>query len=295
MRIETCHLFAQLCEGVLAEVSSSLDLVKNQPGGQEVIQYLHKSQGLGHDIKYGPVEKISWSDLKNAYRGAWVIIQGTKGVAAIKASQGSYHSVASAGGEPETFNNDRGGNNIDFIKSKIGKLTKFYVGTNTTAVSDKLKKRREYRAQAQKGGLGNVTTEYLIEKFRPMWIKAMEAAIVSLRGHIVTMIKNDAFSKAKKKLDYIERLENQIDEIRRGSTEAPGIVKKTINYAVLMTAAHYYPEQTGALQRPQYARGDDLQPQFEEGPKMLLKDISNGDMKKLGTILGFFKRVVISG
>ena len=60
-----------------------------------------------------------------------------------------------------------------------------------------------------------------------------------------------------------------------------------------MAASNYYPETTGNIERSRYGGG--LSAQFPEGPKQLLQDIANGDTAKLGTVLGFFKRSLISG
>ena len=86
MKLENYRLFAQLCEELISEVSSSLSIVQQNPGGQAVIKQLHTKSGLGHDQTYKPIPKISWSELKDSYRGAWVIIIGSKGTGAIKAN-----------------------------------------------------------------------------------------------------------------------------------------------------------------------------------------------------------------
>jgi hypothetical protein len=83
MKPESLKLFAQMCESVLDEASTSLSLIQNNPGGTEVIKKLHKDMKLAHDQNYKSVPKISWSDLKGNWRGAWVIIQGDKGTGAI--------------------------------------------------------------------------------------------------------------------------------------------------------------------------------------------------------------------
>ncbi len=147
MRIESYQLFSQLLEGYLNEASTSLDLILDNPGGKQVVKHLHTDMGLAHDQDYRQVEKISWSELKDTRRGAWVIIKGTTGTGAIRATaSGSYEATASSGGEVESKSDGRGGNIIDFLKSKIGKLNKFYVGNNTSNVRDKQKKRKDQQA-----------------------------------------------------------------------------------------------------------------------------------------------------
>ena len=290
MRTESYQIFAQLLEGYVNEASTSMSLITGQPGGKEVIQKLHKDMQLAHDIGYKPVDKISWSDLKDSYRGAWVVIQGAKGTGAIRARNGSYEAVASTGGEIRQVNDSRGGNILVFLKGEIGKLSKFYVGKNTTAVPDKLKK----RADAKKGTSNEVTQATLVKKFKPLWTRAITAAIADVKGHVSNMIKNDAFEKAKKKLNHIETLQQGLEQLESGNADTPGFVSSAINSAVLMTASHYYPETTGNLERSRYG-SIGLNSQFSEGPAQLLKDIAGGDQKKLGTVLSFFKRSLISG
>jgi hypothetical protein len=265
-------------------------LIAGNPGGKEVVQKLHKSMQLAHDLGYKKIDKIAWSDLKGSYRGAWVIIQGTTGTGAIKATgNGSYEAMASTGGEPRSVKDGRGGNIIDFLKGEIGKLQKYYVATNTTAVRDKQSK----RADAQKGLDQTVNQETLIKKFKPLWSRAITAAIADIKGHVANQIKNDAFEKAKKKLNHIESLQNGLEQLEAGNTDTPGFVSSAINSAVLMAASHFYPETTGNIERSRYGGG--IAAQFSEGPAQLLKDISAGDQKKLGTVLAFFKRSLITG
>ncbi len=288
MRQESYKIFAQLLEGYVDEASTSLDLISGNPGGKEVIVKLHKEMRLAHDQDYRQVDKISWSDLKGSYQGAWVIIKGAKGTGAIKARGDSYEAVASSGGETRSVKDSRGGNILDFLKGEIGKLQNFYVGKGSRAVDDKKKK----RSDAQANPAGEVTVDTLTKKFKPLWVRAITAAIADIKGHIANQIKNDAFDKAEKKLSQVKTLQNAIDSLEAGDSDVPGSVSQAINTAVLMAASHHYPEQTGNITRG-YSRG--FNAERSEGPQQLLKDISAGDQQKLGTVLGFFKRALISG
>jgi hypothetical protein len=291
MRPESYKIFAQLLEGFVNEASTSLDLITGSPGGQEVIVKLHKDMRLAHDQNYKQVDKISWSELKGSYRGAWVIIVGSKGTGAIKAKGDSYEALASAGGEPQLIRDGRGGNILDFLKGEIGKLQKFYVGKVTSSDLDDKKRKRD---DAQRNSANEVSVETLTKKFKPLWSRAITSAIADIKGHIANQIKNDAFEKAEKKLSQVRNLQNALDMLEAGDTDTPGSVTNAINTAVIMAASHHYPEQTGTINRSGYGRGG-YNAQFPEGPKQLLKDISAGDQKKLGTVLGFFKRTLISG
>jgi hypothetical protein len=290
MRTESYQIFSQLLEGYLNEASTSLNLILDNPGGKQVVKHLHTDMGLAHDQDYRQVEKISWSELKDTRRGAWVIIKGTTGTGAIRATAaGGYEATASSGGEVDSFADGRGGNLIDFLKSKIGRLNKFYVGNNTSTVNDKRKKRAD-----QQAGTDNsmVSVETLTKKFKPLWVKAITAAIADVKGHIANQIKNDAFDKAAKKLEHVKRLQQAIESLETDS-DTPNSVRAAINVAVLMAASHHYPEQTGTISRSGYRDGYNAQ--RSEGGSQLMKDIAGGDQKKLGTVLTFFKRSLISG
>ena len=288
MRIESCKIFAELLEGYVNEDSTSMNLIAGSPGGKEVVLALHKTMQLAHDLGYKQIDKISWSDLKD--RASWVIIKGTNGIGAIKSSGSGYEAMASAGGEVKKASDSRGGNVLDFLKSEIGKLQKFYVARNTNAVNDKRKKRRELNKDR---GSPEVTQQTLVKKFKPLWARAITASIADIKGHIANQIKNDAFEKAKKKLNHIETLQNGLETLEAGSDDVPGFLNSAINSAVLMAASNYYPETTGNIERSRYGGG--LSAQFPEGPNQLLQDISSGDTAKLGTVLAFFKRSLISG
>lgn len=290
MNPKSYQLFAELLESHINEASTALSLIGTNPGGQEVIKTLHKDMSLAHDIGYKPVEKVSWSELKEPYHGAWVIIKGTTGTGAIRAKGGSYEAVASSGAGVDKLRNDRGGNILDFLKGKIGKLQKFYVGQNTTYVRDIQQKRSGNKDTA---GTPTVTQDTLIAKFQPLWARAITAAIADAKGHVANMIKNDAFKKAQRKLNHIENLQSALENMEAGSRETPDFIRNAVNLATLMTASHYYPETTGNITSSRYGRGHDSQ--FDEGPRQLLKDIANGDQKKLGTVLAFFKRALITG
>ena len=137
-----------------------------------------------------------------------------------------------------------------------------------------------------------VSVDTLTKKFKPLWQRAINTAIADIKGYVANQIKNDAFEKAQRKLDQVKRLQDILDNMEAGSEETPGTIKQAINSAVLMAASHHYPEQTGNITRG-YSSGYNAE--RSEGPNQLLKDIAAGDQTKLGTVLGFFKRTLISG
>jgi hypothetical protein len=290
MRPESYQTFAELLESFVIEASSAMNMVGSDTGGSDVVKYLHSKMGLSHDLQYTPIDKISWSDIKGRSAGNWVLIKGAKGVGAIKAIGDRYEAVAGTGGEPKEYLASKGGDILDFLKGEIGKLQKFYMARGTSAVATK----QRQRADSKKGTDGSeVNKDTIVKKFRPLWVRAMNSAIADIKGHVANMIKNDAFGKAMKKLKYVENLQSSLEELESGDTDTSEYIRNAVQTAIYMAASHYYPEQTGNIIRSSYSSS--YSTQFPEGPRQLLQDISKGDTKKLGTVLGFFKRALISG
>lgn len=289
MNLQTHQLFAQLCESVMFEASTTMDLIKGLPGGQEVVKYLHSNEKLSHAQSYRQIDKISWNDLKDSYRGSWVIMKYPRGVGAIKQTQGSYKALASNGGEVETFNDSRGGNIMDFLKEKLGgKPMAFYSGIDKGVVKDIQTK----RAGQKKGAGGSATSiESLVIKFKPLWVRAATAAIADIKGMVGIMVKNDSFDKASTKLSQLRDLNNALTSLENEDGSVPNIFNKAVQTAVILTASHYYPDDTRDITR---AYGGEYRAGSDVGVNKLLSDISGGDTKKLGTILSFFKRSLIS-
>ena len=238
-------LFADMYKESLTEASTTGDIIKSKPGGSAIMKDLHTTEQTPHDLKYDKIEKISWSELKDYSRKSWVVIVGSEGTGAIKVDNNTYLAkAAKADGEVKSFRNDRGGNILDFLKGNIGKLREFHVALKQKDTSDTQRQRKELN---KKPDAVRVSQESLVQKFKPLWTKAINSAIVDIKGHVVNQIKNDAFEKAEKKLHHIKNLENAIQNMNQDRYGTVSIIKSSVNVAVMMTAAHYYPEKTGDI------------------------------------------------
>jgi hypothetical protein len=289
MNKQLYHSFADLGEALLFE-ASTVSSVATGPGAQQILKYLHSAQKLAHNQEFSPATKISWSELKDAAKGAWVILNYPKGTGAIKAHQGSYYAVASTGGEVESFSNDRGGNILEFLKGKLGGNPKsMQIGKDSGGVSILHRKRSELNKAPEANTVNPAT---LLKKFKPLWIKGANAAIADIKGMVGIMIKNDSFEKAGKKIEQLKALTGTVDAVESGTNDNPELFKNAVETAINMAAHYYYPEETGELSRG-YRTGS-FNAASQAGPMKLLTDIRNGDTQKLGTILSFFKRSLIS-
>ena len=291
MKPQSYKLFAQLCESVVFEASTTGAIINSFPGGPQVLKQLHSEADLGHEQQYKPIAKIAWSELKDSYRGAWVIMQYPKGTGAIKSTGGSYVAAASTGAGVENFSDSRGGNVLDFLKRTLGgNPIKLFVGNDTGKTKELKKSRLAGKQELEKSTIMNQDT--LVQKFSPLWKNAMTTAIADIKGMVSNMIKNDAFEKAERKIAQLKRLDQGIMGLEAGESQRPDFLNSAISQAIHMAAHHHYPDETGELTK---SYNGSYSSQNSEGVQHLLKDISAGDQKKLGTVLSFFKRALITG
>lgn len=282
--------FVRLCEQILPEASTSMNIVRGSPGAEEVVKTLHDQYGLSHNQGFQEIPKISWGDLKDSYKGAWVLIKGAGGTGSIKWDGRQYHAIASDGSAVEGTQSPRGGDIVSFLKQNIGQLRKMYVGPDSGQTALKKKKRAEINAVPD---AVSVTEKTLLKKFKPLWQKAISAAMAETRGVVLNMIKNGAYEKSKRKINRLEDLENwsQVLDNVEDTRDIPDFLQSAISIGILMAAHHYYPEETGDITK-QYGG---YRSERAEGVQHLLKDLSAGDTQKLGTVLSFFKQGLITG
>lgn len=303
MKLETYKLFAQLCESIVQEATTLTNIIGGDPAANKLISALHRGEELPHDQQYAPKDNISWSDINDTSSGAWVIIKFASGVGAIKAAprKNGYIVVAVPSESLEVSKDEftKGGDALNFFKQAgLGRVQQLYVGIDKGQLASKQSKRSAY--QKSKDSMKHADVSTITAKFKPLWTKAVQAAIADVKGMAVTMIQNDAVNKARVKIDKIGELQSILDAIESGEMEQGSgyrggskleYIKKMVNNAVLLTAAHFYPEETGELSRSYGG----LSGQKYQGPRMIYDDLAKGDQKKLGMVLGFFKRQLISG
>lgn len=295
MKPERLQLFSSLLED-LFEASTAAVEVKNHPGGIQIIKALHGQMNLPHDVKWSELpqkQRFSWTSFKDARHNNWTLVKADKGTGAFKAGRGgdAYEAIASTGGVVERFKDDRGGNIIEFLTDKIGTPRTMYTGSTSAEFANRTKQRSELKKQPEKSG---VTVDTLINKFRPLWVKSAEKARADIKGFIINQIKSDSFSKAGLKIKRLEELSRIIDSLETGDTATPSMVEKAVRDAVVLAAAHYYPQKTGELSKGRVYGDSNIISASDEGVKLLLQDLTNGDSSKLGAILAYFRRNLVS-
>jgi hypothetical protein len=296
-------IFSQLCESMIQEASTVSNILPGDAAANMLIKVLHSHYSLAHDQKYTQTDNISWNTINDTQTGAFAIIKFAKGVGAIKASTNKqgYAAVAVTDENLQVSEQQftKGGDVINYFKQLgLGKIQKLYVGVDQGKLGLKKGQRAEHNKQQQQTGMSSVPK--LLARFRPLWLRAVQTAQADVKGMAVTMVQNNAYSKARKKLERLTELQDLADAIESGeidqkprysSNVRQEILKTYVTSAVYLAASHFYPEETGNITRGY--RGvnvDDYR-----GASKLLDDIGQGDQKKLSVVLGFFKRLLISG
>lgn len=281
-------LFANLCEAMLLEVSTTGDIIKHHAGGEMLLQQLHQKHGLLHDQPYQEVPRVSWYQVKNQDT-TWLLLVGSFGVGAIKwdKSPGSYKAIVATRGEIESFTNDRSSHIIDFLKTRIGSIKKIYQGIeDPNGTRGKIVLRRAAQGSSV---VGPFTKADLVKKFKPMFFKTLEQAKADIKGMLSHMLKNDAYKRARWRLEKIMKLESQLEALRRN--EIPEDLETAVNDAIILAAKYFYPLETGNI-RNTASRGYYTDNAYFM-TKRIVDDIGQGDQKKLAAVIGFFKQRLI--
>lgn len=293
-------LFSQLFETVFAEASTSMQMFSS-PGAQRVLKFIHKNYSLGHDIDFQfKGKKPTWSDLKER-KGRWLFIKGPEGFAAATSTAGKYPQYIVILGKNDvdpdtgevlvTKNFNAIPVAVDYVKKALGGIDEYNYSDSYYSTSLSGRRKNAADIAAMKGGATNVTVDYLVNKFRPLFARLLVAAKADIRGVISNLAKHDAYEHIKKKAQMLGYVDQAIQELEQGG-EIPGYIKTIVKNAVIMTASYYYPGDTGKISKAYNYNSPvtGYAPESEDGVKQVLRDIGEGDKTKLGTVLAFMKR-----
>lgn len=306
--------FATLCEGIL-EASTAANQLSGSVGTQPVIRALHSRFKLAHNATWSYLATLKFGDIKDragTSQDAYILVIGDKGTAGIvyvnrytQGKKSGYFVIASDGGEPQELKSFASKDVGPLIKQTIGKTKQVFVSFQNKVSGEVANKRKE-RGEFKKQTTGFVdpkvaletNAKLLLNKFRPIWTKAIQAASADIKGVIITMVKNDAFEAAEKKLNKLKKLEKIVYMIDGGenSDDLDVSMGNFLAYALYMTASYYYPDLTGEVSGNPNAGYYGTKPtaQSSGGVEKVIADIAAGDNSKLATILVFFKRGLIS-
>jgi len=305
MKPQSYTIFSTLCENLMLEVSSVTGVMPKNPAVNELLRILHVEHMLPHDQKFEKIKTITWKSIADTEYGGWILMEFSNGAAAIHAirERGGYEviTVNTDSGEPvPSFERFTSGTTLlNYIKTtaNLRQLQNIYSGLQSEESVERLEKRERRRAEILRSGTLDIND--LFKKFKPLWVKSVIAAQADIKGMAATMIQNNSFTKASAKLGRLQDLNRVLDELEdyggnfsRGHSPARELLKNSVKAAIILTASHFYPEATGEITR-RYS--SEYQPESRAGSYQVLHDISNGDGKKLATVLAFFRKVLVSG
>jgi hypothetical protein len=252
----------------LYEASTAVNIIKDHPGGKQVIKELHTNRKLPHDVSWVQISDIRWSEFKETSYGVILGLADQGTVAIINRGSSTYRVIVSNGDGIEQTVESHGGRLKEFVKMHVGKIRTIYKSEFQRPFFD-LSRKQDVRKEL-KQSVPRAKT--IVERLRPLFLKTTQAAIADLKGSIITMIKNDAFEKARKKMRRVDKLTTLLDRtsVSQAGFYESSIFRDAINNAVTLAGLHLYPEDDARSIR-------------------VLKEINQGNMQSLSTVLGYFK------
>jgi len=298
MNIESARLFVRLLEHIIDEDSTSINQLQGVPGAVPLLKKLHQQHLIPDDQQYEPVKKVPWSDLKdNRYT---LLLAGPKGAGVLQSQAGDYGLYAwnTDSDSMDSKTESSGGRSIDWFQERIGKINRLWLGRNLDTVAAKRKERFALKPPGPGNYLGHGEfSRQMLKRFKPLWLRSLVGAQNDVKGWVNTQIKNHAFDKAKTKIDHLKALEQAVDNVEAGGDLGDiSMVAQAIMHAVNQTTHMYYPEETGGFEINRYgSRGEKPALANREVVSKLFDDINNGDTQKLGTLLSFFRKNLVTG
>ena len=307
--------FSGLCHHLLLEYSTTIDIMKNpdgswHTGAEELIDYLTdhimNQQMIKHDVQWEPIDpaKITWWG-QRVRKGAMLVLF-ERGIALLEAYEGEKNwwsaYIADASQMQRYSQPTRGGDiEINFpiaslmkdLQAKLGAPVKSYI-TDDLGVKSVEKLRKKRKAVAPK----RINYEQILMRFKPLWEKTLTQAMADVKGWYSQLIKNDAYSKADKKIRQLRELRRMLDHLE--SSNINELKKNLLVYlttAVHMAAAHHYPTPAGNWTEAWSDTADGYVRRYKASGVVdkFLGDISRGDMNKLASVLGYLKQELVKG
>jgi predicted transcriptional regulator len=311
MQTKTVNTLISLFESIVFEDSTVLPVFKGNAEAEQLILALHKANKLSHNAEVVKSKELTPKQLLSLFQRLTdsgtthmlILLKGPKAVAVtvsksddkfMQLDKGRLKSKGLMSGYwnyqerlKQTLQNVIGLSGLEVYMIK-------QPGTYVTSV-------RRKRAKLKPGAEVNVFkspadfANSLVKKFKPLWLRTMEAARADVKGYVNLQIKNGAYDLVEPKLRRLKELDDAITDLEFNPTaQTVELVARAITDAIAMSAYHYYPEKAGRISREyNRAAGRYTLTTGKNAVEQLFNDISTGDMTKLGTILAFFKRNLI--
>ena len=315
MQQKSIELFVNLLESVVLEDSTVLPVVQGNDAATRLVTALHQNGKLSHNAAITVHSQITdkqivalLNKLTNETATYMVILSTPDRAVALTVGKTSdKFTILDAKGKLKT--ETLGWYSQSYataVKAKLKGLginltnvSVYVIKQPATYVAARRKAKNKLAPVAQQTSQFKSTddfTKMLVTKFKPLWIRALEAAKADIKGYVNTQIKNNAYDLIQPKVERLAALEEALTDLELDpSMQSVQLVAHAVNNAVTMAAYHFYPEQSRTINR-NWNRSINryVASTHKDGVKQLFDDIAGGDMTKLSAVLAFFKRDLIS-
>jgi len=301
--------FAEFCEHILLEASTTFDILKDpagewHPGADMIMDHLMRQKTIKHDVQWTSISPTQVSNQAKTLKtkGA-IVLLGERGTAWLTVYSIEYETFQAYVGTADEMRKLSEFNQyvtmfelskiIKLIKENVGAIQKAFVTQDTGqgAVSGLRKKRakaspKEYRY------------EDVLLRFKPLWTRVITQAMADAKGFYVQLIKHDLYSKAEKKMKLVKQLRLIMDQLEEGDEKAlQKSLMPLLVSAVHMAGAHHYPQLAGSWERVWHETAEGYVNRMKPATAatQMLQDLSQGNTAKLGTVLGYLKQELLKG
>jgi hypothetical protein len=315
MQQKSLELFVNLLESVVLEDSTVLPVVQGNDAATQLVTALHKNGKLSHNAATVAQPQMTDKQLVALLNkltnetSTYMVILATsdKAVAMSVGRSDDKFTILAANGKLKT---ERLGwysqSYATAVKAKLKGLginptnvSAYVIKQPATYVTARRKTKNKLTPVAQRTLQFKSTddfTKMLVTKFKPLWIRALEAAKADIKGYVSTQIKNNAYDLIQPKVERLAELEDALTDLELDpSMQSVRLIAHSVNNAIVMAAYHFYPEQSRTINRNWNRSLNRYVPTtHKDGVTQLFDDIASGDMTKLSAVLAFFKRDLIS-
>jgi hypothetical protein len=290
-------------EQTLLESSTVLTQFKDLPSAEKMILPMHKAGRLPHDTKLFNTTKLDVKRLRDKIRHGEgvsfvIFVRGTQDLGIL--TMGVYINSAYVYQDNLIKKESKSiGELVDWLKTYIGKIVDYSIAQSPSVAVQRVKVKRErLKPLPQTTAPFDIATTF-INKLKPLVVRNLERAVADIKGYVNTLIKSSNYDRAANKIAILKQLEKKLEDIEAtGNYDDTYIMSKMLN-AIHAAALYHYPEhgEQGFQDRPAT-----VYPGFRSsgsvtytplrdttGVKQLMTDIARGDVKKVGTVLAFFR------
>lgn len=315
MQQKSLELFVNLLESVVLEDSTVLPLVQDNDAATQLVTALHQNGKLSHNAAITAQPQMTDKQLvallnkltNDSSTYMMILSNPNKAVALTIGRSSDKFTMLDAKGKLKSetlgwYSQSYATATKAKLKSlgiDLANVKVYVIKQPATYVAARRKEKNKFSPVAARSESFKSVDDFakiLVTKFKPLWVRAMEAAKADIKGYVNTQIKNNAYELVQPKVERLAKLDDALTDLELDpSMQSVQLVAQSVNNAIAMAAYHFYPEQARTINRnwnrsiSRYVLTTN-----KDGVKLLFDDIIGGDMSKLSAVLAFFKRDLIS-